>query len=105
MKFVDLREYSKDDDKVYETLQLLEVTPFEEITQFETLDSSSIPVSNIIPSTSDPPALELKPLPSHLRYAYLGESSTRPVIVSAALSINQEAKLLQVLREHQKAIG
>ena len=34
-----------------------------------------------VPSTERPPQLEQKPLPSHLSYAYLGESSTLPVII------------------------
>ena len=35
-----------------------------------------------VPSIKRPSQLEQKPLPSHLRYAYLGESSTLPVIIS-----------------------
>ena len=49
--------------------------------------------------------MELKPLPSHLHYAYLGSSETLPVIISADLSELQEEKLLRVLREHKRAIG
>ena len=52
-----------------------------------------------------PPTLELKQLPTHLRYAYLGECSTLPIIISASLIENEEEKLLRVLREHKKAIG
>ncbi|XP_027150545.1 uncharacterized protein LOC113750801 [Coffea eugenioides] len=51
------------------------------------------------------PVLELKPLPKHLKYAYLGEGKTLPVIISAGLSKIQEDKLLRVLREHKQAIG
>ena len=58
-----------------------------------------------VPSIERPPQLEKKPLPSHLRYAYLGESSTLQVIISAALSIVKEKKLLRVLRDHKDAIG
>ena len=52
-----------------------------------------------------PPQLEQKPLHNHLRYAYLGESSTLPVIISASLTIIEEEKLLRVLRDHKDAIG
>nr|XP_027123172.1 uncharacterized protein LOC113739942 [Coffea arabica] len=51
------------------------------------------------------PVLELKPLPKHLKYVYLGEGETLPVIISAGLSKVQEEKLLRVLREHKQAIG
>ena len=38
-----------------------------------------------MPSFKQPPKMEQKPLPSHLRYAYLGEASTLLVIISASL--------------------
>ena len=41
----------------------------------------------LVPSIELPPQLEQNPLLSHLRYAYLGESSTLPVIISASLII------------------
>ncbi|KAL5580265.1 hypothetical protein UlMin_012707 [Ulmus minor] len=56
-------------------------------------------------SVEEPPTLELKPLPPHLRYAYLGEVSTLPVIISAQLTETQEDQLLKVLRKFNRAIG
>ena len=53
---------------------------------FESLELSSRVFKAPSPSVEEPPELELKTLPSHLRYAYLGESSTLPVIISAELS-------------------
>ncbi|XP_062086268.1 uncharacterized protein LOC133792383 [Humulus lupulus] len=58
-----------------------------------------------LPSIQKPPVLELKVLPDHLRYAYLGEKETLPVIVSSFLSEVEEEKLLRVLRAHKTAIG
>ena len=49
--------------------------------------------------------MEQKPLPSHLRYAYLGNSSILPVIISASLTAIEEDKLLRVLRDHKDALG
>ena len=49
--------------------------------------------------------LELKQLPEHLRYAFLGDSYTFPVIVAASLTPGEEEKLLRVLREHRTALG
>ncbi|XP_070036017.1 uncharacterized protein [Nicotiana tomentosiformis] len=56
------------------------------------------------PSIEEAPKLELKPLPAHLCYAYLGNSETLPVIISSSVTNVQEEKLLRVLREHKKAI-
>ena len=58
-----------------------------------------------MPSFETPPKMEQKPLPSQLRYAYLGDASTLPVIISASLTIAKEAKLLRVLRDHKDALG
>ncbi|XP_074592482.1 LOW QUALITY PROTEIN: uncharacterized protein LOC141848351 [Curcuma longa] len=48
---------------------------------------------------------ELKPLPSHLKYAYLGENHQLPVIIAQNLEQEQESRLLEILRQHRKAIG
>ena len=48
-------------------------------------------------SFEEPPQLELKLLPSHLRYAFLGNSFDLPVIISSSLTLEQEDKLLRVL--------
>ncbi|XP_075492505.1 uncharacterized protein LOC142530560 [Primulina tabacum] len=37
-------------------------------------------------SIEEPPTLELKPLPPHLKYVFLGKNNTLPVIISAALT-------------------
>nr|XP_027076958.1 uncharacterized protein LOC113700697 [Coffea arabica] len=63
------------------------------------------PHQRLLPSVVQAPVLELKPLPKHLKYVYLGEGETLPVIISARLSKVQEEKLLRVLREHKQAIG
>jgi len=39
----------------------------------------------------------LKPLPDHLKYAYLKQEEKLPVIISIALYAEQEHKLLQVI--------
>ena len=58
-----------------------------------------------VPSGEQPPKMEQKPLPSHLKYAYLVEASTLPVIISASLTELEEEKLLRVLRDHKNALG
>ncbi|XP_031247321.1 uncharacterized protein LOC116105038 [Pistacia vera] len=59
----------------------------------------------LLPSVLQAPILELKPLPSHLKYVYLGDNETLPVIVLKKLTPNQEEKLVRMLREHKEAIG
>ena len=59
----------------------------------------------MLPSEERPPKLELKPLPSHLKYAFLGVEETFPVIISSSLESYQENKLLDILRTHKTTIG
>ncbi|XP_073024298.1 uncharacterized protein [Primulina eburnea] len=49
--------------------------------------------------------LEMKPLPSHLKYLFLLDNEKLPVIVSSTLTGMEEEKLLRVLRDNIKAIG
>ncbi|XP_070007485.1 uncharacterized protein [Nicotiana sylvestris] len=48
------------------------------------------------PSIEEPPILELKPFPPHLRYEFLGPSSTLPVIFSSCLTNLQVDSTLAV---------
>ncbi|CAL8168488.1 unnamed protein product [Prunus armeniaca] len=61
--------------------------------------------THLIPSVIKPPKLELKPLPSHLKYAYLAEFETLPVIIASDLTPLEEDKLIRVLKEFKSAIG
>ncbi|KAM2536101.1 hypothetical protein TB2_021841 [Malus domestica] len=67
----------------------------------------SIPISTnkLLPSVIQSPSLELKPLPSHLKYVFLGEQETLLVIISSSLTTQEEDKLVRVLREYKTAIG
>jgi len=49
--------------------------------------------------------VELKPLPDHLKYAFLGEDETLPVIISSKFTKVQEEKLVDVLSRHKTTIG
>ena len=69
---------------------------------FESLGASP---SRLTPSIEKPPIVEDKQLPNHLRYTYLREESTLPVIISSSLSNMAEGKLLKILKEHKEAIG
>ncbi|XP_075474098.1 uncharacterized protein LOC142505136 [Primulina tabacum] len=56
-------------------------------------------------SIKEAPILEMKPLPSHLKYLFLLDNDKLPVIVSSTLTGTEEEKLLRVLRKNIKAIG
>ena len=50
------------------------------------------------------PELELKPLPDNLKYVFIGDNNTLPVIIAKGLSSAQEEKLVKLLCEHMTAI-
>ena len=70
--------------------------------KFEVLEPD---VESTSKSKEESPTMELKPLPSHLQYGYLGSSSTFPVIISATLDEDQKQKLLDVLRTYKTTLG
>ncbi|CAN6679410.1 unnamed protein product [Malus baccata var. baccata] len=67
--------------------------------------SISVSTNKLLPSVTQAPVLELKPLPDHLKYVFLGDNETLPVIVSLSLTAIEEEKLIRVLKEHKTAIG
>ena len=61
--------------------------------------------SLLIPSIVQPPILELKDLPSNLKYAYMDANNKLPVIISNSLNESEEASLLSVLAKNREALG
>nr|GFA55144.1 DNA-directed DNA polymerase [Tanacetum cinerariifolium] len=58
------------------------------------------------PSYDDePPEVELKELPPHLEYAFLGDNEKWPVIISKDLSVNEKFAFINVLKSRKKAIA
>ncbi|XP_057508479.1 uncharacterized protein LOC130791357 [Actinidia eriantha] len=53
----------------------------------------------------NPPIPERKPLPSTLKYAFLGESESYLVVIFSSLSEGQEEYMLKVLKSYRKALG
>ncbi|WJZ84286.1 hypothetical protein VitviT2T_003896 [Vitis vinifera] len=51
------------------------------------------------------PKLNLKPLPTELKYTYLEENKQCPVVISSSLTAPREKCLLEVLKRCKKAIG
>ena len=58
-----------------------------------------------LPSIESSLIFELKLLPSHLKYAYLSQNNTLPVIISSTLDKGQEQSLVDVLGKYRKVIG
>lgn len=60
---------------------------------------------HIKPSIEVLPVLELKEFPSHLKYAFLVENNTLPVIIAAYFSERQANALVTMLKLFKNAIG
>nr|GFD27703.1 hypothetical protein [Tanacetum cinerariifolium] len=57
------------------------------------------------PKEDEPPEVELKELPPHLEYAFLGDNGKWPVIIGKDLSPNEKTDLINVLKNQKKAIA
>nr|GEW37969.1 reverse transcriptase domain-containing protein [Tanacetum cinerariifolium] len=56
-------------------------------------------------SIDKPPELELKDLPSHLEYAFLEGADKLPVIITKNLKDDEKARILKVLKSHERAMA
>jgi len=92
-------------DDIIEAVQFLQASPPHPSKYAPPFESLVPTNTTLVPSTVQAPILELKQLPSHLKYAYLGENQTLPVIIASELSLGEEDKLLRVLRDHKIALG
>nr|GFB66404.1 reverse transcriptase domain-containing protein [Tanacetum cinerariifolium] len=54
---------------------------------------------------NEPPEVELKELPPHLEYVFLGDNRKWPVIIAKDLSFNDKTALINVLKSQKKAIA
>lgn len=91
------------DRSIEEDNSLLDSTPPTWQPRFEPLPTLANPPAPH--SIEVPPKLELKPLSANLQYIFLGLDDTLPAIIASDLSDEQEAQLLDVLKEHKDAIG
>ena len=57
------------------------------------------------PSSETSTFLELKALHAHLKYVYLGEQETFPIIIVSHLNDGEEEDLKAILRKHREVIG
>ncbi|CAN6711517.1 unnamed protein product [Malus baccata var. baccata] len=67
--------------------------------------SDSVSTNKFLPSVIQAPSFELKPLPYHLKYVFLGDRETLPVIVSSILMALEEEKLVSPVQVVPKKSG
>ncbi|GJR64111.1 reverse transcriptase domain-containing protein [Tanacetum coccineum] len=56
-------------------------------------------------SVNEPPEVELKDLPPHLKYAFLEGNDKLPVIIVKDLKNEEKATLIEILKSHKRAIA
>nr|GFD25150.1 reverse transcriptase domain-containing protein [Tanacetum cinerariifolium] len=56
-------------------------------------------------SIDEPPKVELKDLPPHLKYEFLEGDDKLPVIIAKDLSMEEKTALITVLKSHKSAIA
>ncbi|CAN6586191.1 unnamed protein product [Malus baccata var. baccata] len=91
-------------DEIFELVAALESLP-KHGGKSPNFDSIPISTNKLLPSIVQAPILDLKPLPSHLKYIFLGENETLPAIISSSLTVQEEEKLMRVLKEFNSALG
>ncbi|XP_075518285.1 uncharacterized protein LOC142552395 [Primulina tabacum] len=102
---IDLCPGELENEDIKEYMQYLESgRPISKMVNSRIAELGHIP-KPLKSSIEEAPILEMKPLPSHLKYLFLLDNNKLPVIVSSTLTGMEEEKLLQVLRDNIKAIG
>jgi len=82
----------------------LEYDVFEFDDLCSTADCLLTVVSESMHESASALALELKPLPDSLKYAFLGSDESLPITVASDLGRDQEDKLIALVRENKEAI-
>ncbi|CAL2238604.1 unnamed protein product [Prunus armeniaca] len=90
---------------VLEAVNILEALPPQRGKFNSIFEPIPLSTNKLVPSIVKAPQVELKPLPENLKYAYLGDKKTLPVIIASNLSASEEDKLIRVLREQKTALG
>ncbi|KAI3725393.1 hypothetical protein L1987_65181 [Smallanthus sonchifolius] len=98
------------DDSLYfvETVYSCVSDHLQDTAEEENLDTQIVGGETFDPvaaSVEDPPSVELKELPNHLEYAFLDGESRLPVIIASDLTSDEKERLLEVLKQHKRAIA
>ena len=95
----------EEEDVAANQIDWMEGKQFDRHNRFvEHLNLSDREVKTTLPYIESSPSLELKLLPSHLKYAYLGQNNTLPIIISSTLDAGQEQSLVYLLGKYRRAI-
>ncbi|XP_015158219.1 uncharacterized protein [Solanum tuberosum] len=97
-------------DDIYGDAEAHEIVQFLDVALVGTSEDRWEPLNRVLgsppkPSIEEAPKMELKALPIHLRYAFLGENKNLPIILSAALSNAQVEASLIILKKRKAALG
>ena len=92
-------------EELLEMVAALETTPIPPMGYISSFISLSNDNEKLLASILHAPKLELKTLPDNLKYVFLGENETLPIIIACNLSSLQEEKLIRVLKDHRTSIG
>nr|GEV23950.1 reverse transcriptase domain-containing protein [Tanacetum cinerariifolium] len=68
-------------------------------------DLKVIKLKNNKSSDDEPPEVELKELPPHLEFTFLGENNKWPVIIAKDLSVDEKSALIKVFKSQKQAIA
>jgi len=85
---------------VYDSLSLTQTVPHGNVFVDLVLSHKKL-LSSILQALE----LELKPLPDNLKYVFIGDNNTLPVIIATSLTNTQEEKLVKLLCDHKTTIG
>ena len=84
-------------------VELIEtVLSLNEESNTEGSSSSKVKEQDVEKSYED---LILKELSKHLKYAFLGEEKSKPVIIATYLTTEKERKVVEILRKHKEVIA
>ncbi|XP_070666416.1 uncharacterized protein [Malus domestica] len=102
---IEYPEFNMEGEAAMDVIAALNSSPIHALRWQQAWEPLGPALPHILPSIEQAPALELKLLPEHLKYAFLGESKTLPVIIAPDLSNYEEEQLLQVLKEYKTVLG
>ncbi|XP_070665144.1 uncharacterized protein [Malus domestica] len=105
LEYEKVKENSSPHLKCGDVIAALDSAPIHNPKWRHVYESLGVPKQPLLPSSEQTSKLELKLLPSHLKYAHLGVNETLPVIIAADFNDTEEDKLLRVLRKYQDALG